>query len=105
MAMESTAVPPPEHLRALQEQELRAVHSLAAMEHALGEEASRVVVALRETGLELDPLDVVQLVSAVARRVTGTSDRTLPLNVSASSSNPVLPDSMMRTLPEWEVNS
>ena len=61
MGMESTAVPPPESLRALQERELRAVHSLAAMEHALGEEASRVVVALREAGLELDPLTLIAL--------------------------------------------
>jgi len=59
--MESTAVPPPERLRALQEQELRAVHSLAAMEHALGEKASHVVVALREAGLELDPLTLIAL--------------------------------------------
>ena len=50
MGREPTAVPPPESLRALQERELRAAHSLAAMEHALGEEASRVVVALREQG-------------------------------------------------------
>ena len=61
MGMESTAVPPTERLRALQEQELRAVHSLAAMEYALGEEASRVVVALREAGLELDPLTLIAL--------------------------------------------
>ena len=61
MGMESTAVPPSERLRALQEQELRAVHSLAAMEYALGEEASRVVVALREAGLELDPLTLIAL--------------------------------------------
>ena len=61
MGMEPMAVPPPESLRALQEQELRAAHSLAAMEHALGEEASRVVVALREAGLELDPLTLIAL--------------------------------------------
>ena len=39
------------------------------------------------------------------RSVTGKSERTLPLKVSASSSKPVLPDSTMRTLPECEVNS
>ena len=61
MGIEPMAVPPPESLRALQERELRAAHSLAAMEHALGEEASRVVVALREAGLELDPLTLIAL--------------------------------------------
>ena len=55
------AVPPPEGLRALQERELRAAHSLAAVEYALGAEASRVVVALREAGLELDPLTLIAL--------------------------------------------
>ena len=73
MGMESTAVPPPERLRALQEQELRAVHSLAAMEHALGEEASRVVVALREAGLELDPLTLIALHVMEACRDAGSS--------------------------------
>jgi hypothetical protein len=59
--MEPTAVPPSESLRALQERELAAIYSLAATEYALGEEASRVVVALREAGLELDPLTLIAL--------------------------------------------
>ena len=39
------------------------------------------------------------------RSVTGMSDRTLPLKVSASSSKPVPPEMTTRTLPECEVNS
>src|SRR5438093_6142889 len=36
------------------------------------------------------------------RRVSGISERTLPLKVVASSSNPVLPAMARRSTPEWE---
>jgi hypothetical protein len=55
------AVPPPDGLRAKQERELTAAHSLAAMEFALADEAYHIVLALRDAGLELDPLTLVAL--------------------------------------------
>jgi hypothetical protein len=55
------AVPPPDRLRARQERELAAAHSLAAMEYALADEAFHVVLVLRQAGLELDPLTLVAL--------------------------------------------
>ena len=55
------AVPPPDGLRAKQERELAAAHSLATMEFALADEAYHIVRALRDAGLELDPLTLVAL--------------------------------------------
>ena len=54
-------MPPPDELRAKQERELAAAHSLAAMEFALADEAYHIVLALRDAGLELDPLTLVAL--------------------------------------------
>ena len=54
-------VPPPDGLRAKQERELAAAHSVAAMEFALADEAYHIVLALRDAGLELDPLTLVAL--------------------------------------------
>ena len=50
---EETGLPPPEELRARQEQELRAAFSLATMEDALAREAAEVGIFLRGTGIEL----------------------------------------------------
>ena len=55
------AAPPPDELRAKQERELAAAHSLASMEFALADEAYHIVLALRDAGLELDPLTLVAL--------------------------------------------
>ena len=54
-------MPPPDGLRAKQERELAAAHSVAAMEFALADEAYHIVLALRDAGLELDPLTLVAL--------------------------------------------
>lgn len=61
MGSEAMAVPPPDELRAKQERELAATHSLATMEYALADEAYHLVLALRDAGLELDPLTLVAL--------------------------------------------
>ena len=54
-------MPPHDGLRAKQERELAAAHSVAAMEFALADEAYHIVLALRDAGLELDPLTLVAL--------------------------------------------
>lgn len=51
----------PDVVRARQERELTSAFALTSMEYALGNEAFHVAVALREVGIELDPLTFVAL--------------------------------------------
>lgn len=58
---EDTEQQPLGELRARQESELTLDHALATMEYALAHEAFSVGVALRDAGIEFDPLTFVAL--------------------------------------------
>jgi hypothetical protein len=58
---EDIAGQPPDIVRARQERELNSAFALTSMEYALATEAFHVAVALREVGIELDPLSFVAL--------------------------------------------